>query len=440
MVHAAAPAPLRILSEPFRAVRAETERRAAPLSPEDQIVQSMPDASPTKWHRAHTTWFFEQFLLKPHARIIGTSTTRFAFLFNSYYVAAGPRHARPERGLITRPDAAEVAAYRAHVDRAVLELLESADPGPRSNESSHRRDRPAPRAAAPGTDPHRHPARVRAESDESRLRSGLAHGPRPPDAADYAALRPACAHRTSRAVPASASTTSSRRIACCCAGRDRPRSRDQRRMARLHGRRRLSQARPVAVGRLGHGQAEGWNAPGYWREIDGEWFTMTLAGLRRSIRRRCATSATTRPTPSRAGPASICRPRRMGSRRACGLLDDAFGVGLAMDPQRLFARIRATAPRRRARRVQRQVHGQPDGAARLVAGDARRPRARRPTAISFYPPPAGSSAACGSSTTTDVPRTANRGRVRHERAGTQGIIVPPGSRASEGFAAMSSRA
>src|SRR5262249_15994011 len=88
--------------------RAETERRAAPLSPEDQVIQSMPDASPTKWHRAHTTWFFEQFLLVPHLAGYRPYDERFAFLFNSYYVAAGPRHARPKRGMITRPGAAEV--------------------------------------------------------------------------------------------------------------------------------------------------------------------------------------------------------------------------------------------------------------------------------------------------------------------------------------------
>ena len=107
----------------FRAVRAETERRAARLSPEDQIVQSMPDASPTKWHRAHTTWFFEQFLLKPHVSDDVPFDDDFAFLFNSYYVAAGPRHARPQRGLITRPDAQRVADYRAHVDAAVEKLI-----------------------------------------------------------------------------------------------------------------------------------------------------------------------------------------------------------------------------------------------------------------------------------------------------------------------------
>ena len=108
-------------------MRAETERRAAPLSAEDQIVQSMPDASPTKWHRAHTTWFFEQFLLAEHVPGYKVFDPRFAFLFNSYYVTAGPRHARPQRGLITRPTVDEVTAYRAHVDAAVERLIAEAE-------------------------------------------------------------------------------------------------------------------------------------------------------------------------------------------------------------------------------------------------------------------------------------------------------------------------
>ncbi|MFG1421555.1 ergothioneine biosynthesis protein EgtB [Roseixanthobacter liquoris] len=111
----------------YRAVRGETERRSAPLSAEDQILQSMPDASPIKWHRAHTTWFFEQFVLRAHAPAYVPFDDRFAFLFNSYYVAAGPRHERPKRGLISRPTAQEVGAYRAHVDAAVIPLLEEVD-------------------------------------------------------------------------------------------------------------------------------------------------------------------------------------------------------------------------------------------------------------------------------------------------------------------------
>src|ERR1051325_10507723 len=113
----------------FARVRRETERRAAPLSAEDQVIQSMPDASPIKWHRAHTTWFFETFLLQPNLPGYEVFDERFAFLFNSYYVAAGPRHARPKRGMITRPDAHEVGAYRAHVDAAVERVIAAAGGG-----------------------------------------------------------------------------------------------------------------------------------------------------------------------------------------------------------------------------------------------------------------------------------------------------------------------
>jgi ergothioneine biosynthesis protein EgtB len=121
------PADWRHWRERFLTVRGETEARAAQLSVEDQIVQSMADASPTKWHRAHVTWFFETFLLVPHLPDYRIFDERFPFLFNSYYVAAGPRHARPERGLITRPNAQDVTAYRAHVDAAVERLIEQAD-------------------------------------------------------------------------------------------------------------------------------------------------------------------------------------------------------------------------------------------------------------------------------------------------------------------------
>ena len=90
----------------FHAVRATTEALVAPLSPEDQQVQSMADASPAKWHRAHTTWFFETFVLAPHGTGYRPFDARYGFLFNSYYEAIGPRHARPDRGLLTRPSAA----------------------------------------------------------------------------------------------------------------------------------------------------------------------------------------------------------------------------------------------------------------------------------------------------------------------------------------------
>ena len=112
----------------FRAVRTRTESLAASLSPEDQCVQSMPDASPAKWHRAHTTWFFEQFILRPHAPDYRPFDPHFAYLFNSYYEQAGARHPRPQRGLLTRPGTAEIGAYRAHVDAAMDTLLAGALP------------------------------------------------------------------------------------------------------------------------------------------------------------------------------------------------------------------------------------------------------------------------------------------------------------------------
>jgi ergothioneine biosynthesis protein EgtB len=107
----------------FLSIRAESERLAAPLSPEDQTVQSMPDASPTKWHLAHTTWFFETFLLRPRASGYRRFDPAYEYLFNSYYEAVGPRHPRPQRGMLTRPGVEEILAYRRHVDAAMVELI-----------------------------------------------------------------------------------------------------------------------------------------------------------------------------------------------------------------------------------------------------------------------------------------------------------------------------
>ena len=112
--------------EAYLTVRNETECRADPLTVEDQLIQSMPDASPAKWHRAHTTWFFEQFLLGEHCDGYQVFHRDYAFLFNSYYVSAGPRHARHQRGHLTRPSADEVTAYRRHVDAAVVKFFQTA--------------------------------------------------------------------------------------------------------------------------------------------------------------------------------------------------------------------------------------------------------------------------------------------------------------------------
>ena len=99
---------------------------AAPLSAEDQTVQSMPDASPTKWHLAHTSWFFETFLLRSHTPGYTVFDEAFAYLFNSYYEGVGPRHARPERGLLSRPGVKEIGEYRRHVTSAMSRLIETA--------------------------------------------------------------------------------------------------------------------------------------------------------------------------------------------------------------------------------------------------------------------------------------------------------------------------
>jgi ergothioneine biosynthesis protein EgtB len=115
------------LIERFQAVRACTEDLAAPLSAEDQTVQTMADVSPTKWHRAHTTWFFETFLLEPREPGFEPHHPWYGYLFNSYYEQVGQRHPRPERGFITRPGAAEVCAYREAVDERVAKLLHDVD-------------------------------------------------------------------------------------------------------------------------------------------------------------------------------------------------------------------------------------------------------------------------------------------------------------------------
>jgi ergothioneine biosynthesis protein EgtB len=121
--------PAELLSERYGDVRRFTERLCAGLATEDYVVQSMPDVSPTKWHLAHTSWFFETFIVRPHAPDYRPIDDRYAFLFNSYYVNAGERHCRAQRGYISRPTVAEVFEYRRHVDEAMTRLLESADEG-----------------------------------------------------------------------------------------------------------------------------------------------------------------------------------------------------------------------------------------------------------------------------------------------------------------------
>jgi len=114
----------------YREVRRTTERLCRPLAIEDQVLQAMPDVSPTKWHLAHVSWFFETFLLAPHLAGYEPIDPTYAFLFNSYYNGVGPQFSRPARGHLSRPTVAEVLAYRAWVDRGMERLLARMDTEP----------------------------------------------------------------------------------------------------------------------------------------------------------------------------------------------------------------------------------------------------------------------------------------------------------------------
>ena len=115
------------LLETFKVLRSQTEQLISRLSEEDQCVQSMPDASPIKWHLGHTTWFFETIVLIPHCAGYLKFSAEFSYLFNSYYESLGPRQPRPQRGLITRPSLSEVMAYRAHVTSAMKYWMEQSN-------------------------------------------------------------------------------------------------------------------------------------------------------------------------------------------------------------------------------------------------------------------------------------------------------------------------
>jgi ergothioneine biosynthesis protein EgtB len=265
----------------FRNVRAETERRASLLSPEDQVVQSMPDASPTKWHRAHVTWFFEQFLLGPHAKDYRAFDERFAYLYNSYYVSAGPRQARPQRGLITRPSADEVGAYRRHVDEAVTQLI-----GTTNNLAE----------LAPIIEIGLH----HEQQHQELLLTDILH------AFSLNETLPAYDPQWQWPRPTHVSVTAGRRDAWLagihsigqggagfCFDNERPAHQILLQPVRLASSLVSNGEWLEFIADGGYAtptlwlsdgwatvEAQGWQAPGYWRYLDGAWFAMTLGGLR----------------------------------------------------------------------------------------------------------------------------------------------------------------
>ncbi len=278
--------PAHNLAEAFLAVRNETERRAGPLTPEDQLIQSMPDASPAKWHRAHTTWFFEQFLLGEHCRGYQRFHPDYAFLFNSYYVNAGPRHARHQRGHLTRPGADEITAYRAHVDAATVKLF-------------HEAPEDMLAAIAPLVEVGLHHEQQHQELMLTDILHAFAQNPIPP------------AYDPSWRFPASTRSGDASRAgdqwvdlnegihSIGHAGETFHFDNEKPVHRALVGPVRLARnlvtnaewlafmadggySTPTLWLMDGFATAgnEGWQAPGHWRLIDGEWQVMTLAGVR----------------------------------------------------------------------------------------------------------------------------------------------------------------
>jgi len=265
----------------FRSVRAETERRAAVLAPEDQVVQSMPEASPTKWHRAHVSWFFEQFLLRPHAKDYRAFDERFAYLYNSYYVSAGPRQARPQRGLITRPSAEEVTAYRSHVDEAVVRLIETAN----------NIDELAPIIEIGLHHEQQH---------QELLLTDILHAfsfnethPAYDPQWQWPQLSRLSETDTWRNAPLAGIHTIGHSGAGFCFDNERPAHQVLLQPVRLAASLVSNGAWLEFMADGGYAtptlwlsdgwatvEAQGWQAPGYWRAVDGAWFAMTLGGLR----------------------------------------------------------------------------------------------------------------------------------------------------------------
>ncbi|MTW15997.1 ergothioneine biosynthesis protein EgtB [Rhodoplanes serenus] len=266
------------LADAYARVRTHTEALAAPLSAEDQVIQSMPDASPTKWHRAHTTWFFEQFVLVPHAPGYRVFDERLAFLYNSYYVAAGPRHARPRRGMITRPSNAEVADYRAHVDAAMARLL--ADPAALT-----------PALAEVVTIGLNHEQQHQ-ELILTDILHAFGENPIAPAYDPAWRWRPATPADGMLSLPEGIHTIGHRgdgfsydnegpahRVLVGPVGIARGLVTNRDWLAFMADGGYAEAALWLSDG-FAAVQAEGWQAPGHWREIDGQWHAVTLGGLR----------------------------------------------------------------------------------------------------------------------------------------------------------------
>jgi ergothioneine biosynthesis protein EgtB len=268
------------LAEAFLAVRNETERRASPLTPEDQLIQSMPDASPAKWHRAHTTWFFEQFLLGERCAGYKPFHPDYAFLFNSYYVSAGPRHARHQRGHLTRPGVDEITAYRRHVDAATVKFFHEAPEDTLAeiaplvevglnHEQQHQElmltdilhafaQNPIPPAYDPSW---RFPASTRTGEEWVEINEGIHSIGHAGETFHFDNEKPAHRALVGPVRLARNLVTNAEWLAFMADGG-------------------YSTPTLWLMDGFAAADTEQWQAPGHWRQIDGDWHVMTLAGVR----------------------------------------------------------------------------------------------------------------------------------------------------------------
>ena len=213
-VHTAIPSPRQYAPEHpvqhYSRVRSTTLSFCAPLATEDYVVQSMPDASPAKWHLAHTTWFFEEFVLKSFTPGYQAFHPQYEFLFNSYYQSVGRMHERPRRGLLTRPSVDEIWRYREHVDEHMTRLLEERDD---ERLMSTHRARTQSRAAASGTAADRPQASVLVQSAAARVSGARSCRSRSVRRRCSSLRSMAASAKSAQAASISASTTRRRDIA-----------------------------------------------------------------------------------------------------------------------------------------------------------------------------------------------------------------------------------
>ena len=264
-----------------REVRADTERLAAPLAIEDYVVQSMADTSPAKWHLAHVSWFFENFVVAPYLRGFAPFDPRFAYVFNSYYETVGTFFPRPSRGLLSRPTVDEVYRYRAHVDRAIAEVIETV--GDKCWPEVSRR-----------IELGLHHEQQHQELLLTDVKHLYALNPLRPD------YRAPIEHRDAQLRPLGWREFPAGIREAGFAGRgfafdnEMPRHRVFLEAFRIADRLVTSGEYLAFISDRGYARADlwlsdgwravkerDWTAPLYWERIDGEWWQMTLAGMRR---------------------------------------------------------------------------------------------------------------------------------------------------------------